>query len=163
LGCGEGRNAVYFALNGFEVVGLDNSEVGLQKMRTYAQEAGVTAKAVHANIIDYILSEEYDVIFSTGTLHFLPPETRVDHFETYKKHTTPNGINAFSLFVQKPFIPKAPDADENAYAYTSGELLGYYWDWEILHSEEEIFNCNSSSVPHKHAVDRIIARRYQGK
>jgi tellurite methyltransferase len=28
----------------------------------------------------------------------------------------------------------------------------------ILHCNEEIFDCNSSGVPHKHAVNRIIAQ-----
>jgi hypothetical protein len=34
------------------------------------------------------------------------------------------GINAFSVFVEKPFIPRAPDAEETAHAYRSGELTG---------------------------------------
>lgn len=38
--------------------------------------------------------------------------------------------------------------------------MGYYWDWEILYCTEEIFDCMSSGIPHKHAVNRIIARRY---
>lgn len=63
--------------------------------------------------------------------------------------------------MRKPFIEKAPDAEETAHIYKSGELMGYYWDWEILHSIEEIFDCMSSGMPHKHAVNRIIARRYR--
>jgi tellurite methyltransferase len=63
--------------------------------------------------------------------------------------------------VEKPFIPRAPDAEETAHAYRSGELMGYYWDWEILFSTEEIFECKSGGVPHRHTVDRIIARRYR--
>jgi tellurite methyltransferase len=108
-----------------------------------------------------MLRETYDVIFSTGTLHFLHPEARGQHFQNYKNHTLDRGINALSVFVRKPFIPRAPDADKDAYLFTSGELLSYYWDWEILYSVEEIFDCTSSGVPHKHAVNRIIARRYQ--
>jgi tellurite methyltransferase len=63
--------------------------------------------------------------------------------------------------VRKPFIPRAPDAEEIAFPYKSGELMSYYWDWEILYCTEEIFDCMSSGVPHKHAVNRIIARRYR--
>jgi tellurite methyltransferase len=39
--------------------------------------------------------------------------------------------------------------------------MSYYWEWEILYGTEEIFDCTSSGVPHKHAVNRIIARRYR--
>lgn len=161
LGCGEGRNAVYFAKHGFEVVGLDLSLPGLEKTKRYAKEAGVQVTTIHADILEYDLKETYDVIFSTGTLHFLPPETRGQYFQNYKDHTSPNGVNAISVFVKKPFIPRAPDADKNTYHFTSGELLSYYWDWEILYSVEEIFDCASGGVPHKHAVNRIIARKHQ--
>ena len=36
--------------------------------------------------------------------------------------------------------------------------MAYYWDWEILFSVEEVFDDMSGGVPHKHAVNRIIAR-----
>ena len=44
LGCGEGRNAVYFAKHGFVVVGLDLSLPGLEKTRRYAEELEFTSK-----------------------------------------------------------------------------------------------------------------------
>lgn len=73
-----------------------------------------------------------------------------------------SGANAFSVLVEKPFIPTAPDAEACAFLYRSGELMGYYWDWEIVHAVEEIFDCMSSGKPHQHAVNRVIARRYGG-
>jgi tellurite methyltransferase len=161
LGCGEGRNAVYFARHGFEVVGLDLSPPGLEKTRKYAEEMGVHVETIHADIVHYELRETYDVLFSTGTLHYLPPEVRSQRFQNYKDCASLDGINAFSVFVEKPFIPRAPDAEETAHAYSSGELMGYYWDWEILFSTEEILDCKSGGVPHRHAVNRIIARRYR--
>lgn len=161
LGCGEGRNAVYFAQHGFEVVGLDLSLPGLEKTRRYAAEVGVHVETIHADIVDYQLEETYDVIFSTGTLHYLPPDMRRQRFQNYKDRTSRSGINALSVFVEKPFIPRAPDAEEKAYLYRSGELMGYYWDWEILYSVEQIFDCTSGGIPHQHAVNRIIARRHR--
>jgi tellurite methyltransferase len=160
LGCGEGRNAVYFASHGFEVVGLDLSLPGLTKTKRYAGEVDVRVQTIQADILDYELADTYDVIFSTGTLHYLPPEMRSRRFKAYKECTSPTGVNAFSVLVSKPFIPRAPDAEERAYLFKSGELMSYYWDWEILYSVEEIFDCMSSGVPHKHAVNRIVAGRY---
>ena len=61
--------------------------------------------------------------------------------------------------MKKPFIPKSPDGEREANSYKSGELFGFYWDWEILYCTEDIFDCNSAGVPHKHACNRIIARR----
>ena len=159
LGCGEGRDAVYFAKHGFDVFGVDVSLSGLEKMKKYAEEVGVYVETIHANLVDYEPEDTYDVIFSTGTLHYLPPKLRKKRFQNYKDCTSMQGINALNVFVQKPFIPRAPDAEETTQIYKSGELMSHYWDWEILYSTEEIFDCMSSGIPHQHAINRIIARR----
>jgi tellurite methyltransferase len=69
-----------------------------------------------------------------------------------------SGINALSTFVRKPFMPRPRDGETTSFGYRSGELMGHYWDWEILHCAEEIFDCTSAGVPHQHAVNRIIVR-----
>ena len=161
LGCGEGRNAVYFAKHGFNVTGLDCSKVGLEKAKRYANEAGVEISVIHDDIKTYRIDKTYDVIFSTGTLHYLLPDVKGLRFLDYKNQTSLEGINAFSVFVKKPFIEKAPDAEKDVFHFKSGELMSYYWDWEILFTKEEIFDCKSGGVPHKHAVNRIIARKYR--
>jgi tellurite methyltransferase len=73
LGCGEGRNAVYFAKHGFEVVGLDASLPGLEKMRRYAEEVRVHVELIHADVVDYELKK---VSENSGALP--PPERRAD-------------------------------------------------------------------------------------
>ena len=160
LGCGEGRNAVHFARRGFRVIGVDLSLTGLAKLGQYCQEAGVDVATVHADIAEYDLVDTYDVVFSTGAVHYLPPEARRDRFEHFKAHTPRDGVNAHSALVGKPFLPPAPDANPGVVLFTSGELMSYYWDWEILYCAEEIFACSSGGAPHQHAVNRVIARRY---
>ena len=159
LGCGEGRNAVYFAKHGFEVVGLELSAPGLEKTRRFAAELGVEVETIHGDMLRYEIDRPYDVIFSTGTLQYLAPDIREACFEHFKAATRPSGLNVHSAFVKKPFIPKAPDGESTSHSYKSGELFGYYWDWEFLYCTEEIFDCNSSGVPHKHAVNRMIAKK----
>jgi len=75
---------------------------------------------------------------------------------SYKKHTNPNGIHVLNVFVKKPFIESAPDHESTACKWISGELLTYYHDWFIQESSEVIFDCNSSGVPHKHAMNKIV-------
>ncbi|MFX1513888.1 MAG: class I SAM-dependent methyltransferase, partial [Promethearchaeota archaeon] len=158
LGCGEGRDAVYFAKNGFMTVGLDLSHIGLEKTKKYAEETGVKIKIIQADIETYKLTEFYDVIYSSGSLHYIPPKQRREKLEHFKSQTTPPGIHAFLVLVEKPFIPKAPDAEEEI-LFKSGELMSYYWDWEIMFCKEYIIDCESSGIPHKHAINEIIAKR----
>jgi len=157
IGCGEGRNAVFFARNGYQVTAFDTSARGIEKTKQLAADAGVKVEAFVADINEFRLNESYDVLFSTGVLQYVPPEQRTDLFANYRTYTKSGGLNVFSVFVKKPFIEKAPDAEKSAFKWISGELFTYYHDWKIEYCTEDIFDCMSSGIPHKHAVNRIIA------
>ena len=159
IGCGEGRNAVFFARNGYHVTAFDLSSVGMEKTARMAAEVGVSLDLFTADLLVFRLAEPFDVLFSTGTLHYLPPELRAEILGNYKKFTTPGGLHAFSVFVQKPFIPPSPDGEPTAQAWISGELFTHYHDWRIEYCTEEIFDCTSGGVPHQHAMNRVLARR----
>lgn len=159
IGCGEGRNAVFFARNGYHVTAFDSSPKGIEKTRQFAERAGVEIGAFEANINQFRLTEVFDILFSTGVLQYVPPDLRPELFQNYREFTAPDGLNVFSVFVRKPFIARAPDAEETAHLWISGEILTYYRDWRIEFCTEEIFDCMSSGVPHQHAVNRIIARK----
>jgi len=159
LACGEGRNAVFFARNGYEVTAFDISSVGLEKTKRYAEEVGVPLKTFQADITEFRLEEKYDILFSTGGLQYIPEKSRDEVFRNYKTHTKKDGLNVFSLFVDKPFIKEPPDSEKTERRWVSGELFTHYSDWKIEHCSEEIFDCDSSGVPHRHAVNRIVARK----
>jgi len=154
----QGRNAVFFARNGYQVTAFDTSPGGVEKTKQLADNAGVTIEAFVADINDFMLVTSFDVLFSTGVLQYVPAERRNDLFANYREHTRPGGLNVFSVFVEKPFIAKAPDAEKTAHRWISGELLTYYHDWKIEFCTEEIFDCMSGGVPHQHAVNRVVAR-----
>ena len=52
---GEGRNAVFLALQGYSVTAVDASLVGLNKARKLAEENGVDIEFIHADLSDYDL------------------------------------------------------------------------------------------------------------
>ena len=159
IGCGEGRNAVFFARNGYQVTAFDLAASGVEKTRQLAVEAGVQIDAFVGNILEHRLGESFDIVFGHGCLQYIPPEMRPALFENYKQHTNPGGLNVLSAFVKKPFIAKAPDAEETAHKWVSGELFTHYHDWRLEFCTEVIFDCMSSGIPHQHAMDQIIARR----
>jgi tellurite methyltransferase len=159
LGSGEGRDAIYFAQNGFLVDALEISIPGTNKIRHYSQAAGCNVEVIQADMIGYELSGMYDAIYSHGSLQFLPIGERQQHFDKYKRCTNAGGINAHLIFVEKPFVKPAPDWEKNECFYLSGDLARYYYDWEILWCEEKIVECNSAGIPHRHAVNGIIARK----
>ncbi len=157
IGCGEGRDAVFFARNGYEVTAFDLAEAGVEKTQRLARQAGVSLKAFVADVNTYRPDSAYDIYYSNGVLHYIAPALRKEIFDSYKANTPKGGIHLFSAFVAKPFIAPPPEKEENASLWLSGELFTLYHDWQLEMCEEEIFNCNSSGIPHQHAMDRILA------
>jgi tellurite methyltransferase len=163
IGCGEGKDAVFFARCGYDVSAYDLSEVGVEKTKRLADSANVRVNVFRADFHDFRLENEYDIIYSSGVFGYMRQELRGEIIGNLKQFTAPHGLNAFQTFVEKPFIKAAPEANvshkERAY-FRSGELFTYYHDWYIHSCDEFIFDCNSSGVPHKHATNHIFAEKW---
>ena len=73
VGCGEGADAVWLALNGWEVTALDVSSVALQRAALAAEQAGAQVQWVHAGLLDAslpaatfdLVSAHYPVLLRT--------------------------------------------------------------------------------------------------
>jgi len=162
IGCGEGKDAVFFAKCGYDVTAFDISEQGIEKAKRLARYNETEVRFFRADLFDYRPDTEYDIIFSSGVLHVIKKAERKEFFDSLKAHTTDIGINALNVFVQKPFIDRAPDStrnEEQGDPWYSGELFGYYHDWLFHTCGEEIFDCNSGGTPHKHCMDTLIAQK----
>ena len=159
IGCGEGKDAVFLARCGYDVSAFDISGAGIEKTKRLAEKACVHVNVFKANIWDYRLDRNYDILYSSGVLHYVKPSLRDEIFNNYRSHTNVNGLNVFDVFVEKPFIPPAPEKEEHSYFWRSGQLLTYYHDWFIEDCSEVVFDCNSSGIPHKHAMNIVYARR----
>jgi SAM-dependent methyltransferase len=64
LACGEGRNAVWLAQQGWSVTGVDFSEVGLAKAAQLAERRGVEVEWVAADLLDYIPPAGLDLVIA---------------------------------------------------------------------------------------------------
>lgn len=159
IGCGEGRDAVFFACNGFEVSAFDVAQSGLEKAERLARAHGVQVHFFQADLRHYRPREGYDVIYASGVMHHVLPGVRTEIFESYREHTNAGGINALNVFVGKPYLPVPPDSDGDDDSWRSGELLRCYADWRTLHFREYEFDCTSGNVPHRHCVNELIAQK----
>ena len=162
IGCGEGKDAVFLAKNGYMVSAFDIAETGLEKARKLAEDSGVQVDFFKADILEYEPSTTFDIIYSSGTLHYLPQSRRAEFILKLKEHTSEKGIHAVNVFVEKPFIEKAPDLEQTELRtdpWYSGELFTYYHDLLFHQNEEVIFDCNSSGIPHKHCMNILIAEK----
>ena len=163
IGAGEGRDAVFFAERGLDVLAVDVAPNGLKKAMRLARETDVDLSVEQANINTLHLTRELDLIYSIGTLQYLLPENRSERFEYLREHTTPDGIHALFVFVSHPDILVASDWGDDEYLYAPGELSDYYDGWECLHSRCFTFDDDSGGISHQHAAEEYVFQKSAGR
>jgi tellurite methyltransferase len=68
IACGEGRNGIFLAREGFQVTAVDISQRGLERGRRRAEELGVELDFVAADLESYRLTGSYDLILDFNFL-----------------------------------------------------------------------------------------------
>ena len=156
LGCGEGRNALFLAKNGFGVTGVDISEEGIKKFKEIVKQNNLKVKGIIEDIRKFKFNNKYDIIISNATLHFLKEKEVKDIIEKIKENTKKYGLNVISVFTEE-------NPDKNfPYLFKINELRNYYDGWEILGYKEgmtEMQKHGKLGELHKHGFAVIIARK----
>jgi len=110
---GEGRNAVYLASQGYEVTGVDGSEVGLHKAEELAAERGVAITTIHADLSGFeIQPEQWDGIIACYC--HLPSAIRIPLHRAAVKGLKPGGVFVLEAFSKEQLGygtggPQSPD------------------------------------------------------
>ena len=99
LGEGEGRNAIFFAQNGFEVSAIDASDVGLSKLDLKSKEENLEIKTFCMDLNHWKADEKYDVIVASY-LHMYKNE-RENLFEKIEDSLNTNGYFIAEFFSTK--------------------------------------------------------------
>jgi tellurite methyltransferase len=140
LGCGEGRDSVYFAANGFQVTAIDLAQAGVRKALRLAGECGVALDDLRcADVRTAPLEDGFDVVFSGNCIQALGGEC--PQFLSRIQASTPvDGFNAIRVatsetdaFADRPGL----------YRFAPRELLADYEGWRILYYSEDLLY-----VPH---------------
>lgn len=133
---GEGRNAVYAALQGWQVTAFDQSPNGRIKAMELAAERGVN--------IEYLLGEFSDMHFVPGTFdaialiyaHF-PAEVKDAYHRKMETWLKPGGFIIFEAFSREhiPYREKNPAVggpSEEGLLYTTDDIRAYFTGYRIL-------------------------------
>lgn len=99
LGEGEGRNAIFFAQNGFEVSAIDASDIGLSKLDSRSKEENLKIKTFCMDLNHWEANEKYDVIVASY-LHMFKNE-RENLFEKIEQSLNSNGYFVGEFFSTK--------------------------------------------------------------
>lgn len=70
LGCGQGRDLIFLANMGFNLIGVDHSKVGLDQIKSKAQDLGLKVELEVADIYKYRIPETVDMVLMDSMFHF---------------------------------------------------------------------------------------------
>ncbi|MFQ5946927.1 MAG: SAM-dependent methyltransferase [Anaerolineae bacterium] len=155
LGCGEGRDSVFFASLGFKVTGVDASRAGLRKAERLARERGVQVRWLHGDMTRVALAGPFDLVYSCGAVHYVPRRQRGRLLARLKALTPPGGHHAHVVFTDRAiYVEKGEIIDY----YMPGELRETYAEWKILRLEERMIPCAQDGTSHRHSVEQLVAQ-----
>lgn len=83
LGCGDGKDSVFFAQNGYDVTAIDFSSASLNLLKERLKDLSVdNMKYVKQDIANLDLgSESFDVIYANLSLHYFDDKTTSEIFD----------------------------------------------------------------------------------
>ncbi|MEK5251424.1 class I SAM-dependent methyltransferase [Bacillus sp. FSL R9-9530] len=120
LGCGPGRNAIYFAEKGCLVDAVDLSQESIQWATERAKEKNVHVNFIYNNIFDLQIEEgTYDIVYDSGCFHHIAPHRRMNYINLVKKALKPGGYFAITCFVQGGELGGADITDWEVYKLQS--------------------------------------------
>jgi len=160
IGCGEGKNPLYLASQGFSNVNaFDLSENGIAKLTRAASKNGLLVNAWVQDLRSFQFKKQYDLIISYGTLHFVEKSDWASLLLRAKENTNIGGVHIINIFTNS--VPASPDIVDFAVGLADdGELNMIYEDWAILESKSYTFEDEHPGVPkHIHSCNRVIAQR----
>lgn len=159
VGCGEGRNSIFFARMGYKVDAFDISEKGIAKAKAIAAQEQVNVNFFVCDLDQFLFEKQYGIILSHGVLHLPRKEVRNRFIQKMQENTLIGGVHAVGVFTNR--LPATPDNAPFTHSlFDVGELPARYDGWEMLHHLEGTFHdTHPGDIHHEHAFERIIALR----
>lgn len=161
---GEGRNAVFAARHGWEVVAFDQSNAGRDKALRLAEKYGVT--------IEYLVGEFQTLSF--GTAHFdaigliyahFSAEAKSEYHRMLHAYLRPGGTVIFEAFSKAHLAyntqhPAAGGPRNVDMLFSVEELRADFPDYEMQQLQEEIIELKEGLYHNgQSAVVRMVARK----
>ncbi|WP_312209842.1 tellurite resistance methyltransferase TehB [Pseudescherichia sp.] len=136
LGCGNGRNSLYLAANGYSVTAWDKNPLSIANIERIKEAEGLENLEIATVDLNALTFEgEYDFILSTVVMMFLEAQTIPGLIANMQRTTVPGGYN---LIVAAMDTEDFPCTVGFPFAFKAGELAEYYSGWEVVKYNEDV-------------------------
>lgn len=140
LACGAGKNTLFMAELGLQVVALDSSAVGLDWLRREAQTQGLLEKIelLEADLDDYQLPKSY------FNLILIVRYLNRQLFDDIRAALKPGGILLYKTF-NRNILNKRPNFNQK-FTIETAELLARFPEWKVLKDNLDEGETNNTFV-----------------
>jgi len=179
VGCGEGRDALFLARFGFDVVATEIAQSGLDKVSKAIDNSGIKLELIKLDAHEsHSHLGKFDAVFMMNVVQFLEPDRiqeRLAHFQSLVK---PGGFMSVQVFtVEDPQYQKMLDdgkIDQGALVvehptrnysirfFEKRELAGYFDGWDIIYYHEGLMwdkPHGTQSDFHQHGLAQLMAMK----
>lgn len=174
LGMGEGRDLLFLAAEGFEAVGVESTQAGVEKCKKLAYERNLHVKTVSADARDFrIAKNKYALIVAINLFQFMHKKDAAG----VCRHVV-EGLKRKGLFIAQTFTIDDPsynhrrrksdqiasgvfrDGSGNIYSlYDYGELLRMTIPLRPIYYAEYDYYDTMHGEPHWHGVVDLVGRK----
>jgi cyclopropane fatty-acyl-phospholipid synthase-like methyltransferase len=157
LGEGEGRNAIFFAKNGFEVTAMDASDIGISKLHFRTLEEGVRIETICIDLNDWIVSEKFDAIV-TSYLHMYKNE-RETLFKKIEESLNKGGYFIGEFFSTKQIDYNSGGPKDLDLLYTTEDFEKHFSSCSKTISEEIVTLDEGKGHKGEACVIRVVIKK----
>ncbi|MBT3754703.1 MAG: amidohydrolase family protein [Candidatus Cloacimonetes bacterium] len=154
LQCHFGMDTLSLARQGAEVVGVDISDISIQKATELSNELKVSARFVRSNIYDIesVLNETFDIVYTSyGAINWL---NDLDKWaKIISRYLKPNGI--FYMVEFHPFIYTLNNNSEISDSYFKSQALETAIEKSYT-DKSEVSNKNLKHIEWHHSLSEVL-------
>lgn len=167
-GCGDGRNSLFLARCGFEVTGIDLSEVAIARLREEARRQGLKLNLLVGDVRTYPYPpNRYGLVVANTVLDHLEKQDGNLLIEAIQETVIPGGYLFVSGFTTEDpgyqgVTAKSSTAEHVKRYFYPGELRDLFTKVTVIRYHEESFLDTKHGLPHYHSIARLMARRCEG-
>jgi cyclopropane fatty-acyl-phospholipid synthase-like methyltransferase len=133
---GEGRNGVWLAEQGLDVLWVDNSHVAQAKAEKLAQQRGVKMRFEQADLAAWAWGDSCFDVVAAIFIQFAPPGMREQMFAHIKRCLKPGGLLLLQGYTPRQHEYKTGGPSQVENLYTEALLRNSFADMKILHLRE---------------------------
>ncbi len=159
IGAGEGRNALFLATCGLDVLAVDQSEVGMQKAQRLAQERGLKLRTQVVDLQEFDAEHNSIDVISSIFVH-LPATLRRALHKRVSAWLRPGGVFALEAYAPDQIKRCTGGPKDPSLLATLEDVLGELDGLEIEHQAALVRNVTEGRFHSGEAsVVQVLARK----